>query len=97
MAKSDVFAHNQLVELKVEFERADAHARWTAERFYSMPKEKGADFRLAQTEFQLACKVRDALANKLVELGVNSVDLEPINGSTSSVVSCSLHTQAKST
>lgn len=76
MARSNVFTHNELDELKVEFKRADAHARWTAARFYAMPKENGADYRLAQTEFQLACKVRDAMANKLVELGENPLDME---------------------
>ena len=78
MAKSDVFSLNELDELKSDFARADAHTRWTAKRFYSMPTEKGAEFRLAQTEFQLACKVRDALANRLVELGIDpNKDLEP--------------------
>lgn len=76
MAKSDVFTHNELYELKVEFKRADAHARWTADRFYSMPKERASDYRLAQTEFELACKVRDAIANKLVELGENPMDVD---------------------
>lgn len=69
MGKSDVFSPYELDELRQEFLKAEAHARWTARKFYCVPNELGIDRSLAGTEFQLARKVRDALAARLVRLG----------------------------